>query len=90
MAKDIRTAIVEFAADVVSADKLAAIEYYMDDFESMSAWKMLSDADDLLFVIDRVLVKPDRSIEVLWLDGSVDGYEIPRYTPKGWIEKNEM
>ena len=53
----------------------------------MSAWKMLSDADDLSFVIDRVLVKPDRGIEVLWLDGSVDGYEIPRYTPKGGIEE---
>lgn len=37
-------------------------------------------------VIDRVLVKPDRGIEVLWLDGSVDEYAIPRYTPKGGIE----
>lgn len=78
-------AIVEFAAEVVGADKPAAIECYMDDFESMSAWEMLSDADDLSFVIDRVLVKLDRSIEVLWLDGSVDRYEIPRYTPKGGI-----
>ena len=86
VAKDIRTAIVEFAADAVSADRLAAIERYIENFESMSAWKMLSDADDLSFVIDRVLVKPDRGIEVLWLDGSVDGYEIPRYTPKGGIE----
>lgn len=85
VAKDIRMAIVEFAAEVVGADKLAAIECYMDDFESMSAWKMLSNADDLSFVIDRVLFKPDRSIEVLWLDDSVDGYEIPRYTPKGGI-----
>ena len=87
VAKDIRTAIVEFAADAVSADRLAAIERYIENFESMSAWKMLSDADDLSFVIDRVLVKPDRGIEVLWLDGSVDGYEIPRYTPKGGIEE---
>lgn len=47
MAKDIRTAIVEFAADVVSADRLAAIERYIENFESMSAWKMLSNADDL-------------------------------------------
>ena len=85
VAKDIRMAIVEFAAEVVGADKPAAIECYMDDFESMSAWEMLSDADDLSFVIDRVLVKLDRSIEVLWLDGSVDRYEIPRYTPKGGI-----
>lgn len=85
VAKDIRTAIVEFAADAVSADRLAAIERYIENFESMSAWKMLSDADDLSFVIDRVLVKPDRGIEVLWMDGSVDGYEIPRYTPKGGI-----
>lgn len=85
VAKDIRTAIVEFAADAVSADRLAAIERYIENFESMSAWKMLSDADDLSFVINRVLVKPDRSIDVIWLDGSVDGYEIPRYTPKGGI-----
>ena len=85
VAKDIRMAIVEFAAEVVGADKLAAIECYMDDFESMRAWKMLADADGLSFVIDRVLFKPDRSIEVLWLDDSVDGYEIPRYTPKGGI-----
>ena len=85
VAKDIRTAIVEFAADAVSADRLAAIERYIENFESMSAWKMLSDADDLSFVIDRVLVKPDRGIEVLWLDGSVDRYEIPRYTPKSGI-----
>ncbi|HQM01253.1 MAG TPA: recombinase family protein [Ruminococcus flavefaciens] len=87
VAKDIRVAIVEFAADVVGTDRLAAIERYMDNFESMSASEMLSDADDLSFVIDRVLVKTDRSIEVLWLDGSVDEYEIPRYTPKGGIEK---
>ena len=85
VAKDIRTAIVEFAADAVSADRLVAIERYIENFESMSAWKMLSDADDLSFVIDRVLVKPDRGIEVLWLDGSVDVHEIPRYTPKGGI-----
>lgn len=45
---------------MVSADRLAAIERYMESFESMSAWKMISDADDLSFVIDRVLVKPDR------------------------------
>ena len=77
--------IVEFAAEVVGADKLAAIERYMKNFESLSAWEMFSDADDLSFVIDRVLVKPDRGIEVLWLDGSVDGCEIPRYTPKGGI-----
>ena len=79
-------AIVEFAADVVGDDKLAAIEHYMESFESMSAWEMISDADDLSFVIDRVLVKPDRSIEVLWLDGSADEYEIPQYTPKGGKE----
>ena len=77
---------MEFAADAVSADRLAAIERYIENFESMSAWEMLSDADDLSFVIDRVLVKPDRGIEVLWLDGSVDEYAIPRYTPKGGIE----
>lgn len=46
---------------------------------------MLFDADDLSFVIDRVLIKLDRSIDVMWLDGSVDGYEIPKYTPKGRI-----
>ncbi len=87
VAKDIRTVIVEFAADVVSADRLAAIEQYIENFETMSAWEMLSDADDLSFVIDRVLVKLHRSLEVLWLDGSVDEYEIPKYTPKGGIEK---
>lgn len=80
--KDIRTAIVEFAAEVVSADRLAAIEQYMADFETMSPWEMLSDADDLSFVIERILVKPDRSIEVLWLDGSVNEYKMPKYTPK--------
>lgn len=37
VAKDIRTAIVEFAADVVSADRLAAIERYIENFESMSS-----------------------------------------------------
>lgn len=81
VAKDIRTAIVEFAAEVVSADRLNAIEQYMTDFETMSPWEMLSDADDLSFVIERILVNPDRSIEVLWLDGCVDRYEVPKYTP---------
>ena len=38
---------MEFAADAVSADRLAAIERDIENFESMSAWKMLSDADDL-------------------------------------------
>ena len=62
-----------------------AIERYMENFESMSAWEIISDAYDLSFVIDRILVKPDRNIEVLWMDGSVDEYAISRYTPKGGI-----
>lgn len=82
VSKNIRTAIVEFAVEVVSANGLTAIEQYMADFEIMSPWGMLSDADDLSFVIERILVMPDRSIEVLWLDGSTDEYEILGYTPK--------
>lgn len=70
-------------------DRLTAIEQYMDDFKSMSPWEMLSDADDLSFVIERILVMPDTNIEVLWLDGSVDGYEIPRYTSKQGLEKEK-
>lgn len=85
VAKDIRTVIVEFAAEVVGADRLTTIEQYMTDLETMSPWEMLSDADDLSFVIERILVNSDRSIEVLWLDGSVDRYEVPKYTPVGGI-----
>lgn len=84
---DIRNIVVEFAADVVDVDILTEIERYMADFEIMSPWDMLSDADDLAFVIERILVKPDNSIEVLWLDESVDEYEVPKYTPKGWVEE---
>lgn len=43
---------MQFAADVVGVDRLAVIERYMENFESMSAWTMLSDADDISFVID--------------------------------------
>ncbi len=50
----------------------------------MSAWEMLSDADDLSFVIDRVLVEPDVSIEGMWLDGSMDKYEILGYNTETW------
>ena len=72
---------------VKRTDKLIQkVAAYMENFESMSAWEMFSDADDLSFVIDRVLVKPDRSIDVMWLDGSVDEYAIPMYTPNGGIK----
>ena len=87
VAKDIRTAIVEFAVDEVSPKKLKAIEQYLTDFETMSPLEMLSDADDLSFVIQRIMVKPDRQLEVKWLDGSMDRYEIPKYTPRRGIEK---
>ena len=87
VAKDIRTAIVEFAVDEVSPKKLKAIEEYLTDFETMSPLEMLSDADDLSFVIQRIMVKPDRQLEVKWLDGSMDRYEIPKYTPRRGIEK---
>ena len=60
--------IVEFAAEVVNADRLAAIEQYMADFENMSSWEMLCDTDDLTFVIEKILVKSDRGIKVMWLD----------------------
>ena len=53
----------------------------------MSPLEMLSDADDLSFVIQRIMVKPDRQLEVKWLDGSMDRYEIPKYTPRRGIEK---
>lgn len=75
-----------FVADVVSTDRLTAIEEYIADFENMRTWQMLSDAEDLSFVIDKILVKPDECIKVLWLDGSVNEYEIPKYTPKRGIE----
>lgn len=68
MVKDIRMEIVEFAAEVVNADRLAAIEQYMADFENMSSWEMLCDTDDLTFVIEKILVKSDRGIKVMWLD----------------------
>ena len=78
VAKDIRTAIVEFAADVVSAERLNAIEQYMADFETMSPWAMLCDIDDLSLVIEKIVVHSNRTLEVQWLDGSSDSCYIPK------------
>ncbi len=44
----------------------------MAGFEIMNPWEMLSNADDLSFVIEKILVKQGRSVEVLWLDSSAD------------------
>lgn len=40
-------------------------------------------------MIERMLIKPDRRVEVLWLDGSVDRCNIPRYTPTGSIRNKK-
>lgn len=62
--KDIWTAIVEFAVDVVSPEGLNAIEQYRADFEKMSPWAMLSDIDDLALVIEKIVVHPNGMMTV--------------------------
>lgn len=40
-------------------------------------------------MIERILIKLDRRVEVLWLDGSVDRCNIPRCTPTGGIRNKK-
>ena len=44
-------------------------------------WQMWSDEDDLVMVIDHIITYEDGKLELYWIDGSVDEFQMERFSP---------
>jgi hypothetical protein len=69
----------------IGEERADYVKEWVQSFQKMSVWKMLSDEDDLALVLQRITVMPDRTLKIRWLDGKKSTYHLPKYCPKKGI-----
>jgi hypothetical protein len=78
--------VPQTVSDIVIAfigeERADYVKEWVQSFQKMSVWKMLSDEDDLALVLQRITVMPDRTLKIRWLDGKKSTYHLPKYCPK--------
>ena len=62
-------------------DRADDVRQWVRTFQKESAWRMLSDEDDLAMVLQRITVMPHRKLKMPWLDGRIlTLYQVKRVT----------
>ena len=68
-------------SEVVGDERAAKIRNAMYLWLRSEVWQMWSDEDDLVMVIDHIITYEDGKLELYWIDGSVDEFQMERFSP---------
>ena len=72
---------MQCVSDVVGDERAAKIRSAMYRWLRSDVWQMWSDEDDLIMVIDHIVTYEEGRLELFWIDGSVDMFQMERFSP---------
>lgn len=72
---------MECVSEIVGEERTAEIRNAMYRWLRSEVWQMWSDEDDLVMVIDHIITYEDGKLELYWIDGSVDEFQMERFSP---------
>ena len=78
---DIKKIFMQCVSEVVGDERAAKIRNAMYRWLRSDIWQMWSDEDDLVMIIDHIVTHEDGKLELYWLDGSVDEFQMERFSP---------
>lgn len=87
--RDVPQMVLDIVTTIIGEDRTDAVRQWVRTFQKKSAWEMLSDEDDLVLVLHRITVMPDKTLKIRWLDGKKSTYHLPKYCPKKGIEYDD-
>lgn len=87
--RDVPQMVLDIVTTIIGEDRTDAVRQWVRTFQKKSAWEMLSDEDDLVLVLQRITVMPDKTLKIRWLDGKKSTYHLPKYCPKKGIEYDD-
>lgn len=87
--KDIPEKVADIVTAIVGEDRADDVQRWIHTFQKMSVWEMLSDENDLVIVLQRITVMPDRKLKIRWLDDKKTTCYLPKYCQKKGIEHDD-
>ena len=78
---DIKKIFMQCVSEVVGDERAAKIRNAMYRWLRSDIWQMWSDEDDLVMIIDQIVTHENGKLELYWIDGSVDEFQMERFSP---------
>ena len=79
---------MQCVSEVVGDERAAKIRNAMYRWLRSEVWQMWSDEDDLVMVIDHIITYEDGKLELYWIDGSVEEFQLEKFRPSRCINKS--
>lgn len=79
---------MECVSEIVGEERTAEIRNAMYRWLRSEVWQMWSDEDDLVMVIDHIITYEDGKLELYWIDGSVEEFQLEKFRPSRCINKS--
>ncbi|MCM1167912.1 MAG: recombinase family protein [Ruminococcus sp.] len=78
----IKKKMLECVSAVVGQECAAVIRKAINRYLRSDVWDLWADEDDLVLIIDRIVTQDSGELVVYWIDGSVDEFQMERFSPK--------
>ena len=78
----VKNNLLECAAMTIDPERIETIRKSINKYLRSDVWNLWADEDDLVIAIDKIVTQSGKTLNVYWIDGSTDEFQMEKFSPK--------
>lgn len=78
----VKNNLLECAAMTIDPERIEIIRKSINKYLRSDVWNLWADEDDLVIAIDKIVTQSGKTLNVYWIDGSTDEFQMEKFSPK--------